>query len=281
MRLFKPTPTLPVTFVLCLGLSGCMSWPSEGYGGANEHQQSIAFYEPAASRSETQANLVQQLEVLQSQLDVLILQGANQCIPAAIKRLSLLSDRVRRELAGALLADAAHDLVVFQQELRYFRQRFMVIAQQTECQQVVAATSLPSQRRLMTIFFDHDDAQLSDAFAQQMAWLLADISRDAKVTLRGYTNQLGDTEHNDELARQRINAVAHALQRLGVLPGNLKTDVIGERHLLLQGHDSFAMGINRRVDLYIEDQATSKEPLPVSQWESLNLKATRSWIKAW
>ena len=281
MRLFKSTPTLPVTVVLCLGVSGCVSWPSAGHGGANEHQQSVAFYELAASRSETQANLVQQLEVLQSQLDVLILQGANQCIPAAIKRLSLLSDRVRRELAGTLLADAAHDLVVFQQELRYFRQRLMVIVQQTECQQVVAAPSLPAQRRLMTVFFDQDDAQVSEAFAQQMAWLLVDIPEAAKVTLRGYTNPLGETEHNDALAQQRINAVVQTLQRLGVSPNNVETDVIGERQLLLQGDDSFAMGMNRRVDLYIEDMATSKAPLPVSQWESLNLKATRSWIKAW
>lgn len=261
-------------------LSACAQWPSAGQGGDADRYTASHYYEPAATLIETEAYQLSQLETLQAQLDVLSLQGARVCIPASVKRLSLLSQRVRRQLQGGLFADAGQDLVVFQHELRFLRQQFITISRQTGCH-VNTVQALPAQALLFSVYFDRSEDVLSDSFRAQLQWHIEQFSPNAKWVLKGYADARGSEGANAELAQRRVNTVVEILQQQGVDLMNIQSESHGEASPFMSEDDAFALGMNRRVDLYVIDQPQAADSIPVQQWQDLGLQPHRHLFTGW
>jgi outer membrane protein OmpA-like peptidoglycan-associated protein len=267
-----------MTFVLLQ--SSCVLWPEKGQGGEADQFTFSNYYEPAAVLHETEAYLLSQLETLRSQLDVLTLQGAVHCIPASVKRLNLLSHRVRREIASHLLVDAAHDLVVFQHEIRFFRQQFLTIAEQTQCNEFASSTS-PMSQAIISVYFDSSQSTVSPIFIDQIRWWAEHWTESTQIIIKGYTDANGSDDVNLQLAQKRINSVQSILLSVGVDPKSVSSNVIGERSLMLQGSDDFSTGMNRRVDIFISNSDNTKQRFTVKRWEALGLKSHRHLFKSW
>ncbi len=261
-------------------LASCAQWPEKGRGGDADRYAAQHYYEPAATLEDTAAYLQSQLEIQQAQLDVLSLQGAKVCLPASVRRLALLSNRTRREIEAGLYLDAGHDLVVLQRELRFLRQQFLTVSQQTTCH-----LNQPAQQvapvALLNVFFDVDDAVLSSEFIEQIRWWRVQAAVESQWWVRGYTDYDGAEDHNIQLAERRVQSVVHELINLGVAKSQIEIEILGEDAPFLSGNDAFSKGMNRRVDIYLKPDASKAEGVPVQQWDALGIKQPRLFEYDW
>ncbi|MFF7250224.1 OmpA family protein [Embleya sp. NPDC008237] len=101
------------------------------------------------------------------------------------------------------------------------------------------------------VLFGKDSAVLSDTAKTRITALAEEIrkSNPAKVTVLGYTDNLGSSAHGDVLSRQRADAV-HAVL-VGVLGSAVSFDVrgLGERDPVADNGTEEGRKKNRRVEI--------------------------------
>lgn len=101
------------------------------------------------------------------------------------------------------------------------------------------------------VLFGKDSAVLSDTARTRIVALAEEVrkSNPAKVTILGYTDNLGSSAHGDVLSRQRADAV-HAVL-VGVLGSAVLFDVrgLGERDPVADNGTEEGRKKNRRVEI--------------------------------
>lgn len=106
-------------------------------------------------------------------------------------------------------------------------------------------------RRNFSVNFALGSAQLS-AEAKQTLKEVATVQMQAHapvVSVSGFTDTLGNADANMKLARQRSEAVAAELARLGVNPALISQAALGESKLAISTKDNVAEAKNRRVEI--------------------------------
>jgi len=268
--------------LLCTALAGCSSWPPASPGGG---EAAAIIAEPtylSVLSDQQQAGLLAQSEVLDAHTEMLVLQGANRCVPAAVVQLQQQGLTVRRQLAAGLMADAADDLASYQHQLRQVRARFNHVRQQTECthafEQAPAQSSQasgPATVGLFTLFFDNNSAELGPGYQRHLT-LIAQLlqSCDCELLLSGHTDQHGSAVENQHLAQLRLDHVQAALSKLGVAKSVVVEPVIaaGEQEPLLP--QVAQQPLNRRVDLVIRPRISDVNT-------SVGEGATRLLLRQW
>jgi len=268
-----------------LVLASCAQWPNTVGGGLAEYYPSADYYEPLSSVKLTHSQLVQQLELQQTQLDVMVVQGANHCLPASIMKMSVMSQRIRREIQGQLYKDAAHELVIFQHQLRRFRQRFYSVASQTQCDVLNDSPQKINSRRLVSLYFDTDVAVLSEEQQRQIKWIFDGYQTEVSVVIRAFSDARGSEDENLTLSLARQRAVEAFLEQSISRVATIQREILGEQSLILEQSDEFSEGMNRRVDLYIavpEAAGGSEQSVHlVKEWESLPRDTHSNLLKRW
>ncbi|MCP5208407.1 MAG: OmpA family protein [Hahellaceae bacterium] len=293
------------SILVAIMLVGCTAWPDQKGGGKAETFAGSDYYLDAVEADQRVAILKQQVEFLDAQLDVLVMQGASDCIPAAIRNLSLQSQRVRREIVAELNRDAANDLVIYQHSLREVKAKFWYVAARTHCHQTMitqgktpferqyyasnqpveatAASPVVSGKQLlaMTIHFDTSRAEIAEGYLHQLNWLARHLSQEiAEITIIGYADSRGEADVNGELSALRANNVAQLLHSLGIQPEWMTVMSEGEFKPVLREQNVVAHALNRRVDILISSSQARNEviaeapeadvaPVTVKQWERL------------
>lgn len=74
-------------------------------------------------------------------------------------------------------------------------------------------------------------------------------SNNAKVRIEGNTDERGSREYNLALGQKRANAVASALEILGVAKSSIESVSFGEEKPRAEGADEDAWSVNRRADI--------------------------------
>jgi len=108
------------------------------------------------------------------------------------------------------------------------------------------------------VLFDVDRAELkSGAMAdlQRLADLLK-TDPERSVLIEGHTDSTGPAQHNDELSRQRADAVASVMIRDGVDPARIKTLGFGAAAPLATNATEAGRQQNRRVEIVVLDQSS-------------------------
>ena len=72
---------------------------------------------------------------------------------------------------------------------------------------------------------------------------------NAKVRIEGNTDERGSREYNLALGQKRANAVASALEILGVPKASIESVSFGEEKPRAEGADEDAWSVNRRADI--------------------------------
>lgn len=120
----------------------------------------------------------------------------------------------------------------------------------SEPQQFPAAAAI---REDHVIYFDSGSASLNDdgdAIIQAMA---ADSkNRTGRIEIAGFADTAGSTSYNEELSRQRAEAVANALTAQGVSRSDIDVTWHGETQLSSPTANGVAAPSNRRVVLNFE-----------------------------
>lgn len=109
-----------------------------------------------------------------------------------------------------------------------------------------AASTLPR-----IVYFDFDSFVLRDEYrplVEGHAKSLITLS-ERRVSLQGHADERGGREYNLALGQKRAEAVARALELLGVNPAQIEAVSFGEERPAVPGHDEAAWAKNRRVEL--------------------------------
>lgn len=101
------------------------------------------------------------------------------------------------------------------------------------------------------IYFDYDsfllhaaDKPVLEGYAKALS-----VKRDIRMSLQGHADERGGREYNLALGQKRAEAVARALELLGVNPAQIEAVSFGEERPAVPGHDEAAWAKNRRVEL--------------------------------
>ena len=104
----------------------------------------------------------------------------------------------------------------------------------------------------LSVYFEFDRADLSEAARQDLATLAASIAASGRsLSVVGYTDSAGPDAHNDRLSLMRADAVAGQLMSLGIPAARLQISGAGERSPARDRGDAAAEPLNRRATISV------------------------------
>lgn len=101
------------------------------------------------------------------------------------------------------------------------------------------------------MYFDFDSFSLREEYRpliESHARVLTTL-KGRRLAAEGHADERGGREYNLALGQKRAEAVARALELLGVSPGQVEAVSFGEERPAAPGHDEAAWAKNRRVEL--------------------------------
>lgn len=265
-------------------LSGCQSWPDAGSGGVSEVRSSEHYYISEIGYDENVSTLQYQLAHSRLTLDMLIVKGAKNCLPASVRTTARLINRIQREIDGGLLADAYGDLVILAESLQKMRTQLSYVTSSTQC----AMPTVTHNNQLLTEFalktlkieiqFDQNSSGISTAYSIKLEdfviqyLTLTSLSKyPLNINIHAHTDTNGNPVNNTQLANQRASAVKAALVRADISEHLIAIQNSADNAPLLSDDESFSHGLNRRVEVtvtrspgyaYKHDAA-----VPIKAWE--------------
>jgi outer membrane protein OmpA-like peptidoglycan-associated protein len=105
-------------------------------------------------------------------------------------------------------------------------------------------------------FFDPGSATLRDASDLRLVPVATALRQQSgrKITIRGYTDALGDPAENKRLARDRAAALRDALVARGVDADALRVEGLGAEHPVGDNGSPYGRAENRRIELVIRPE---------------------------
>jgi OOP family OmpA-OmpF porin len=109
----------------------------------------------------------------------------------------------------------------------------------------------PPRQQVYLVFFDWDKYNITPEGMQiiQLAANQYKAGGSVRLTVTGYTDTSGSPGYNQRLSERRANAVANALQRLGVPRSDMAVSGRGENDLRVPTPDGVREPQNRRVEI--------------------------------
>lgn len=101
------------------------------------------------------------------------------------------------------------------------------------------------------IFFDLNSSMISDEARKVLIDNARWVSQSGfrKVIVEGHCDERGTREYNLALGQRRADSVKDFLVSQGVSAGSIRTISFGKEQPLVDGHDEFAWGKNRRAEV--------------------------------
>lgn len=99
------------------------------------------------------------------------------------------------------------------------------------------------------VYFKTDSAELTDApkTALDELALFMEENPETKVEIQGFTDNIGPSDVNKDLSKDRANTVAEYLVDQGIEPSRLETAGLGEQSPVGDNSNSTGRAVNRRV----------------------------------
>lgn len=238
---------------------GCASTPEEDspYAKAREQYQQLAANEQIQALAPTPLYDAQQA-----------LQRAEDADDAVARRHQIYLANQQMAVARAVaerkqLETQMEALAEEREQLRLsLREKELQQAQSRtqELQQELAALEAErTDRGLMVtldnVFFETDQANLKPGVTGSLD-KLAGFMRDhpeQQVVVEGHTDSRGPESYNDQLSRQRAEAVKQAMVTRGVEPDRIQARGYGESRPVASNENPGGRQLNRRVEIVFPD----------------------------
>lgn len=263
--------------ILAAAISGCSSWPDHGHGGDAQVDTSHDYYIDQVDMHmghvhESKGDLETQWSLHSLKLDSLVLRGAQECLPARVREVSMMARRSRRELDGYLLEDARNSIIIYQRELDELERRLIYIKRHTECGHSVQLAQtqstnhsaslnkqqVASNRKLFLLnllnddySFDVDSDALTRHYREKLVIAGHYLAKDTSIrlTISGHTDSDGDFRYNQALSLKRARQVQQVLVEAGVDEERLVLQSFGEQLPIESNQDALGKMLNRRVSV--------------------------------
>ena len=273
--------------VLCGSLvsAGCTNWAAPGSGGAAEDYPVTLETTELEFQLDQAHELRQDLNHVQRLLDVLVLEGAADCLPASVHEARLRENRIAREIAGGLHADAETSLIAQRLWLAKTEQRLDTILKTGDCrltaaqgenepasgQTVETAAPQASLDEIEALFlrlnsdnqFALDSDRINPKYAANLARAcdILIVREDIRLAVVGHSDPSGTPAHNLELSARRAGAVVDYLVACGVAASRIDQEFQGDRKPMYTGNTPTVNLVNRRVsvELVVEHSETTED----------------------
>ena len=263
------------TFIGMPLLSGCTSWTEFGQGGAAEDNPPTEVKTDAAVVSYNPHELRQDLNHNQRHLDVLVMEGANQCFPASVHLAKLRENRIAREIAGELYEDAENNLIIQRLDLNRIERKLEAVVTEASCwtsnaedkteETRVDSTGKPVDTAKLVstdslhLFkllnsdnqFALNSDQINPKYAQNLtrACSLLNNEPNIKLNVVGHSDASGKTDYNATLSSRRTMAVVEFLNHCDIDLARIDSSFEGDSAPLYGGRSPAIDLVNRRVSI--------------------------------
>ena len=112
-------------------------------------------------------------------------------------------------------------------------------------------------KHLDNILFDFNKSILTDAAKAKLIAYLPLLAGN-RVVLSGYTDDVGTGDYNKNLGQERANSVKNFLIQMGISLNLLESNGLGECCFVMPNDNDKSRSLNRRVEIYIEEQSRRK-----------------------
>lgn len=113
----------------------------------------------------------------------------------------------------------------------------------------VAQVNVDEKPKCNTVYFEFNSSTVNQSVDQELTELANYVNQhqDSSVRLEGHTDLKGSDAYNDELGKQRANALAEALAEKGVAKDKITIASFGKRQPIHQEMEEALQAANRRV----------------------------------
>lgn len=101
----------------------------------------------------------------------------------------------------------------------------------------------------MTVFFDFNSAVINDEQTLDIVGLVRSLKQAGRITVRGYTDNVGSERYNGFLAQRRANAVRRLLIDNGLAPDRIRAFGLGKCCYVDDNRLTSGRAKNRRVTI--------------------------------
>ena len=103
------------------------------------------------------------------------------------------------------------------------------------------------------LLFDTDSATLEPQSTDQLTDVAQILQHCPNVRLRvgGYTDNTGDSQHNQVLSQQRADSVCAQLEAMGIAPERLSARGYGDTHPVADNSTPDGRALNRRISMLV------------------------------
>lgn len=246
-------------WALIASLGACAQFPEHGQGGQAEmHANTLLSTEQDSAISAAQG-LRFDYTLLKNQLDLLILNGAQYCFPAATMDGQHKEYRIAREITGALYGDASASIVIQRLHLDELERKLNLVLTEKTCTPPQTTNRfsynhIDAQKHLLTLLnsdnqFAVNSAMLNPKYQNNLKLAAALLQNHSQhqIWLVGHTDNAGNEVTNIALALARANAVKKYLVASGLEETRISVFGAGEYAPLFDGDGDEVALVNRGV----------------------------------
>ena len=124
-----------------------------------------------------------------------------------------------------------------------------------EKEQVVVEEIKP--KHFDNILFDFNKSELTNVAKVKLISYLP-VLANSRIVLKGYTDDVGSDNYNKNLAQNRADSVKNFIIQYGMISSQIETNGLGECCFLMPNDNDKSRSLNRRVEIYIEEQSQRK-----------------------
>lgn len=213
---------------------------------------------------------------VKNQLDLLILNGAKFCFPAATREAQLREYRILRELDGGLYYDAENDIVIQRLHLSRLERQLEYVLTQEECSGFnhrlengadggQSSVETPSFERVLGWLnsdnqFAFNDSRINPKYAMNLSFASHYLRKVKTLQLKvtGHADVIGSDLRNGDLALSRAENVKRYLVGLGIDQTRIEVASASHSAPMYPGQDAHIRLVNRRVVIDLIDVAEAR-----------------------
>jgi outer membrane protein OmpA-like peptidoglycan-associated protein len=137
----------------------------------------------------------------------------------------------------------------------------------TQAQPTAGTLVAQAQTQPFVVYFALGKATLDEQARATVASAAQEFQRSgsARISVRGHTDTSGNASFNQALSERREQAISDELVRLGVPPGAITGEALGEADLAVPTGDGVREAQNRRVEIAVEAPPPPPPPAPAPE----------------
>lgn len=226
-------------------------WEEEGRDEteAVEHHAYLAERRAAAAIQQAARGKAQEEVAQASETREQVMRRAReQELQAARERAEQAEQQIEEQYQAAQQEQALDE----QEQTEEQRQQMQELRQTVESLQA-QQTERGMVLTMSDVLFDFGESDLNPGGARTMEQLASFLEEnpDRQILVEGYTDNIGDAEFNEELARRRAESVREQLVAAGIDRNRIEVQAHGENYPIATNETTAGRQLNRRVEVVV------------------------------